>query len=191
MKLLIQAISLYWDKEVRGGPYAGLRKEAESFELPPAESFSFGAGSVISAGANAVYVHELSLRHNPGGLNKFRENCAGYELSAGTVFDKQEGLRFSLPEDRRELNVRFRYSPAFGRPIRTDGLSGLLDEPAFALASEQYGRIVVNGRHPRDDGSLYELRIWNIRCAEKYRKNAFTADLPERIYDKRASLYRG
>ncbi|MFD1887641.1 hypothetical protein [Paenibacillus wenxiniae] len=162
--MIVQSILIRWTKETRGEPYASLRSRHPTcfplstniIPIPPREN------SVINEPGKPFLWHQLSFEQTKQGIEWLQEQYKWLPVSGNHIEMKGElpGMRWRRIENK--LLVHARYDRSFGKPVRTNGQSELLDEQAFELLPLQYGQIIINGRHTMEDGSVYEQRIMNI-----------------------------
>ena len=90
-----------------------------------------------------------------------------------------------------EYEVTFSYSQECGKPVRYDKRNHALTEQAFGLTSNEYRRILYNGRHIyQDTGELYyEIHIVNMLLTEQNRVNMLIDHEPAAVYKQIEILY--
>ncbi|NGZ75662.1 hypothetical protein [Saccharibacillus alkalitolerans] len=182
--IAIQSILLQWTKETRGEPYASPRsRHPRSYALPvlPSRRTEAEASRTESGG---MLLQRLAFRQTTDGFRPLQSEQEVLPLpEPGSPVDGRL-MAGVLPELRDgRLSVRLRYVPEFGKPVRTDGRSVLLEKLVFELAAGEYGRIRINGRHVEEAGHRYELRTINIAFADDIAANVFTRREPDRRCD--------
>ncbi|MNC53655.1 hypothetical protein D3C76_1397000 [compost metagenome] len=85
----------------------------------------------------------------------------------------------------------FQYSHFCGKPVRYDKLYNPLAEKAFELSSNEYGRIMYNGRHTHlDTGEwYYELHLVNAMLIEDTSPNVWISKDPTKEYKQLEILF--
>lgn len=165
MSVIIQSITIYWGKGHRGGLDAAKRNSIhESFELP--------INACINLADNSIIVHEI--RCNSYDNFEIRENVYAVE-------SPEIKIKGSLVKIGKEVvQVYFKYSDYdCGKPYRSnhDEMGTLipLEEKAFDLHDNEYGRIVFNGRYTDMYNSSwwYEKKVHNIIRTTKNEKDIF------------------
>ncbi|MCL9662266.1 hypothetical protein L2089_16340 [Paenibacillus hunanensis] len=183
--MIIQSILIQWTKETRGEPYASVRSHHPNhFPLPSAivqQSEKLADGQLLW--------HRLSLGQTMQGVELLQEQYEWLTMpEQGTALEGElPGIKWK--EVAGKLHVNACYHPSFGKPVRTNGQSDLLDEKAFELTPLQYGQIVINGRHTIEDGSIYEQRITNLWYVTDYSGIRSLRSSPDYQYKQIASLW--
>ncbi|OWA33618.1 hypothetical protein B9G55_19895 [Saccharibacillus sp. O16] len=192
--LVIQTILLQWTKDTRGEPYASLRHwHPQAYPLPiqsvilPKNSRS---ASDVLRDDDSVLLHRLAFWQTKEGLIPGQDDTAWLSMpQAGQPIDERL-LSGVLPDIRGDrLHVRLRYVPEWGKPLRTDGQSRLLEKKAFELVPGEWGRIQINGRQTWEEGHIYELRTFHIAWGEDIPAKRFMQREPNRSCDWLESLW--
>lgn len=169
--MIVQTVLIRWMKDTRGEPYASARnRHPASFMLPAAiPSVSHQAGE------EPMLVHQLAFQQTATGFERLSETYKWLPMPSANMEIVHERVPGLFPQKRTEdVVVRFAYDPSFGKPARSDYRSRLLNEQVFVLRDGEYGRIIINGRHTLEEGSLYEFRtinVWNMKDASMLNKN--------------------
>jgi hypothetical protein len=95
--------------------------------------------------------------------------------------ERDRGLLLELFPDG--LHVGFRWEPDTGQPPRHER------KDAFVLASGDFGRVIVNGRHAPDEGHWYSQETFNVAMVDVPRRDTFTARQPTALLDLRETLF--
>lgn len=180
MSIIIQSVTVHWNKDYRGGVGAAERNAVpESFELP-LEVFAFSP-------SKSIIVHEVRCYSSDN--FKIREKIYSVESSEikvkGTIIKREKEL----------LQVYFKYSDYdCGKPYRSKynetGTLMPLEEKAFDLHEDEYGRIIFNGRYTDiDNGNWwYEKKVRNIIRTNKKDKDIFVKSNISKKYEQLAIL---
>lgn len=181
MKIIIQTVTVSWNKNYRGGENANIRNSTpEAFELP------------LEAFLNTerkIPVHQVRYSHYNNYIEPTTNNV--YLIDSSKI--KLKGTYIKMHDDYSE--VFFCYSSHdCGKPYRSrhdeTGTLIPLEEKAFDLFNNEYGRIVFNGRYTDfDTGNWwYEKKVHNIILLEKYNKDVFVKNVISKEYSQLASL---
>ncbi|OWR27199.1 hypothetical protein CDO73_23415 [Saccharibacillus sp. O23] len=179
--IAIQTILLRWSKETRGEPYASPRsRHPKAYALPVPQELRPRGGEPAPerTESGGILLHRLAFRQTTEGFLPLQNEALRLSMpETGRPVDERllAGVLTDLRGDR--LRVRLRYVPEFGKPVRTNGRSELLEQTAFELSAGEYGRVTINGRHAWEDGHVYELRTINIAFGDEIQ---IPADLFER-----------
>lgn len=167
--IAIQTILLRWSKETRGEPYASPRsRHPKAYALPLPQELRPRGGKPAPnrPESGGILLHRLAFGQTKEGILPLQDEALRLPLpEPGRPVDERllAGVLTEFQGDR--LRVRLRYVPEFGKPVRTNGRSDLLEQTAFELSAGEYGRLAINGRHAWEDGHVYELRTINIAFA--------------------------
>jgi len=160
--MIVQTVLIRWMKNTRGEPYASLRThQPAAFPLPTAIPTN-----PYPLEKERILVHRLVFHQTVKGIEQIDDTCEWLPMPAADIEIKHAKLPGLFPQRHAEyIAVRFGYDPSFGKPVRTDDRSGLLDELAFVLGKGQYGRIIINGRaqSKRAVCMRFELSTYGIR----------------------------
>lgn len=168
--IAIQTLLFRWSKETRGEPYASPRsRHPKAYALPVPQELRPRGGKPAPnrTESGGILLHRLAFRQTTESILPLHNEALRLPMpEPGLPVDKRllAGVLTELHGDR--LRVRLRYVPEFGKPVRTNGRSDLLEQNAFELSSGEYGRLTINGRHAWEDGHIYELRTINIAFAD-------------------------
>ncbi len=188
--LLIQEISLSWNKKERGREGAQARK-----------NFPLAYPLKEIACASEVMVHSCYFLQNGSRFADYAQNTCLY-----TSAEQLNLANLLLQQETGCLRVSFYYDEHWGgRPYRRGHnqdyhkmdspfyRKDCLNEMAFSLMPNQYGRVLYNERRTNMDTGewYYQLHIYNILYMEgkELRKDVLTARKPDRIYQQIARLY--
>lgn len=169
--MIVQIILIRWMKDTRGEPYATSRNRHPAvFPLPTGIP-----SSAYSVQEEQILVHRLTFHQTVKGIERVSDTCEWIPMPTADIRIGHAKLPGLFPQRHAEYAaVRFCYDPSFGKPVRTDHRSSLLDELAFTLKDGEYGRIIINGRHTIEEGSLYEHRtfnVWNVADTSELEKD--------------------
>lgn len=186
--MIVQTLLIRWMKNTRGEPYASLRThQPAAFPLPTAIPTN-----PYPLEKERILVHRLIFHQTVKGIEQIDDTCEWLPMPAADIEIKHAKLPGLFPQRHAEyIAVRFGYDPSFGKPVRTDDRSGLLDELAFVLGKGQYGRIVINGRRTIEEGSVYALQtfnLWNTEDASVLNSDRLYRD-PDYVRTYLASLW--
>lgn len=178
--MIIQSISLSWNKKTRGAPYSTLRNRYnKSFGIPD---------SMIHANSQLTFpVHKIELIQNENGIEMKRNNVEYVESSLNSW---KLGC-IEIQRDDYECIVYFNYSDHCGKPIRYDTRNHYLSEKAFELSKNEYGRISYNGRwvHPHTGEWIYRLHILNVYNSSCTDKELLNKNRPMKEYKQLAVFF--
>lgn len=182
--LLIQHIKLYWNKECRGAPYSTFRNQMPKAYNLPKDFFKYNPLGYPS--------HYIYFVQEKGGLKE--------EINRIDTLTEYENIRMGAVEIiKRESGHELRYRYDFHRAIperhKYDPKTCLykpLNEIALSLFSNEYGRIIHNGRHvDYDTGDwYYNIDIINIInvTGNKIPLDIFSKKEPDKPYNQIAVL---
>lgn len=166
--LIIQHIIFYWNKQHRAAKYASIReKQPKALEIPK-EYF-------IHNRDYGFPIHKVMIVQNDSGLET-KINKIEFSNYQGLI--RLDGIDI-LPNEK-PIGVFYRYSAALcGAPARYDRKNSLLNERAFDLYDEEFGRIEHNGRFSDADTGewFYKKDIINI-CLSKENNQYIFDKLP-------------
>ncbi|WP_205127953.1 hypothetical protein [Paenibacillus amylolyticus] len=182
-RLLLQYITLRWEKEVRGAPFTTARNDMEKAFRLPDTLFSYDT-------SYGLPYHRLVILQNKRGFEKIQDKSVILKPTAKNcklgciVIDNKEF-------DTTGYDVTFTYSPECGKPVRYDKRYRPLIERAFGLTSNEYGRVLYNGRHIYQDTGewYYELNILNMLLTEQKDPNVLIDQEPLNVYNQIEILY--
>jgi hypothetical protein len=180
MSIYIQSIITSWDKEYRGGEKAAIRNGIpDSFELP--------IDVFVRPNEDKVFIHEVRSFW----YNDFMTTGKVYPIESSEV--KLQGVL--IKTSKENIQVYFKYSVHdCGKPYRSrydnTGTLTMLEEKAFTLNKNEYGRVVFNGRYTDlDSGNWwYEKKVYNIIDLDKAKKDIFIRNNPLKVYEQMAVL---
>ncbi|MGQ8874411.1 hypothetical protein [Paenibacillus sp. TSA_86.1] len=184
-RLLLQYVTLRWEKEVRGAPFATARNHMEKAFRLPDTLFNYDT-------SYGFPYHRLVILQNKEGFKKIQDKSVILKPTAKNcklgciVIDNKD------PESKStEYDVTFTYSPECGKPVRYDKRYQLLTERAFGLTSNAYGRVLYNGRHIYQDTGewYYELNLLNMLLTERSDANVLIDQEPVNVYNQIEILY--
>jgi len=178
--MIIQSISLTWDKKTRGAPYSTLRNRYnKSFGIPV---------SMIHDNSQLTFpVHKIELIQNENGI-ELKNNKVEYVESSLNSW-KLGCIEIQRYDD--DCFVYYNYSDDCGKPIRYDTRNHYLSEKAFELSKNEYGRISYNGRgiHPHTGEWIYRLHILNVYNSSCTDKELLNKKRPMKEYKQLAVLF--
>lgn len=184
-RILLQFITLRWEKDVRGAPFSTARNDMEKAFRLPDMLFSYDT-------SYGLPYHRMLILQNKNGFEKIQDKSVILKPTAKNfklgcvLIDSKE------PEsENSEYDVTFTYFPECGKPIRYDKRYQPLTERAFGLTSNEYGRVVYNGRHIYHDTGewYYELNILNMLLTEQKDPNVLIDQEPLNVYNQIEILY--
>ncbi len=187
--MIIQSVLIRWTKETRGEPYASLRSR-HPIHFPVANNMIQPGAVVTNERQEQLLWHQLSFEQTKEGIALLHESYEWLPALNNEVDIAGElpGIRWMRIEHK--LIVYVHYDHSFGKPVRTNGQSRLLDEKAFELLPLQYGQITINGRHTMEDGSVYEQRVMNIWNVMTEHSGIHTLKkIPDYQYKQHAALW--
>ncbi|WP_216671643.1 hypothetical protein [Saccharibacillus qingshengii] len=179
-RLILQAITMRWGKEVRGAPFSTARNNYQKAFPIPESLFS------CSTSYGLPY-HELFIVQDKKGIEMTNQRTPILDPS-------QKSWRIGNIEIERtdsEYLLTFNYSSDCGKPVRVDRFHHALVEKAFGLKTNEYGRIAYNGRHiSQDTGEwYYELHIINALSTEDQNPNVLMDREPLNSYNQLEILF--
>jgi hypothetical protein len=151
--VIIQSITILWNKKVRGAPYSTLRNRFS-------KSFSIPDKLINYIGSTTIPFQEILVIQNENGFN-----IKGNKVeSLDSHLNDWKIASTEIQSKHGELHVYFKYSDSCGKPVRYDSRYHYLSEKAFILQSNEYGRITYNGRLVHNDTGewIYQIMILNI-----------------------------
>ncbi len=176
MSIYIQSITTGWNKEHRGGQKAAIRNAIpDSFELP--------IDVFVRPNDDKIIIHEVKSYW----YDHFATRSKIYSIASSEV--KLKGVL--IKSNQENLQVYFKYSVHdCGKPYRSrydnTGTLAMLEEKAFTLDKNEYGRVVFNGRYSDDDW-WYEKKVYNIIKLDSANKDIFSLN-PLKVYEQLAVL---
>jgi hypothetical protein len=181
-RLLLQFITLRWEKEVRGAPFAGVRNHMEKALSLPENLFSYDT-------SYGQPYHKVVIVQNKKGLETVQDQIV--ILDPGAEKWKVGCVEIAKKGFESEYEVTFSYSQECGKPVRYDKRNHALTEQAFGLTSNEYRRILYNGRHIYQDTGewYYEIHIVNMLLTEQNRVNMLIDHEPAAVYKQIEILY--
>ncbi len=189
--MIIQSVTMRWTKETRGEPYASVRsRHPIHFPLPQDAIQQRQKGKNNSYDPQDLLLwHQLSFVQTTQGIEQQHQQYEWLSMSDTGVETQCElpGVIWRRVDDRLIIHACYHHS--FGKPVRTNGQSDLLDEKAFELLPLQYGQILFNGRHTVEDGSVYEQRVINIWNVANNSTSYVLKHVPEHQYKQLAALW--
>lgn len=186
--MIIQSISVRWTKETRGEPYASIRSQHPT-HFPLHKDRIEQVKAMTQELKEPLLWHRSSFGQTKQGIELLHEHYEWLPVSDNILESESEvpGVRWMRIGDK--LCVHACYHPSFGKPVRTNGQSELLNEKAFELLPFQYGQIIINGRHTVEDGSVYEQRIMNIWNVADASMILDLTSIPDHQYKQLAALW--
>jgi len=188
--ILIQHISLIWEKDCRGGIGAVQRGNFPQAIQPPTNFFDYiPFGKPVHW---AIFNQEKDGFHCKVDHRRIEE------------FDTKNSLCLSpmelIPKEENHCEVRYRYDWHRAIPKRykytKEGHRVSLNELAFELHSGEYGRAVSNGRYVDINTGIwyYEMIIVNVMIVfpeqeKKVPLNCFLINTPTHYYQQFAQLF--
>jgi len=188
--LVIQKIDLEWYKEARGHKPAEVRSRfAKAYRIPTTD---------ITAEYKDILFHHLFFLQR------------GIHIISRASSIKNRYSHVSLPNlnisfENDNLRVKFSHDGSTGNPFRRGHnedfnnvdspfyRKDFLNETAFVLCPEEYGRLIYNERKvvAFEGDWYYQLHIVNFICIEKQnlRPTIFTSKKPDKVYQNLASLF--
>ncbi|GGH60361.1 hypothetical protein GCM10008014_34830 [Paenibacillus silvae] len=181
-RFLLQFITLRWEKEVRGAPYAAVRNQMEKALSLPENLFSYDTDY-------GQPYHKVVMLHNKKGLETVQDQVV--RLNPGADKWKLGCIEIDKKGSESEYDVTFTYSQECGKPARYDSKNHALTERAFGLTSNEYGRVLYNGRHLYSDTGewYYELNILNMLLTKQSCSKIFIDHELVKEYKQIAILY--
>ncbi|MEJ8302372.1 hypothetical protein [Saccharibacillus sacchari] len=186
--MIVQTVLIRWMKETRGEPYATSRnRHPAAFSLPAAIP-----SRAYPVQEEQVLVHRLAFLQTTKGFQPLSDTCEWLAVSSAGIPPGAKRLPGLTPKRYAQgTEVHFGYDPSFGKPVRSDYQSRLLNERVFVLREGEYGRILINGRHTIEEGSLYEHRtfnVWNVEDTSELEQNSVHRE-PDYMRTYLASLW--
>ncbi len=188
--LLIQEISLSWNKKNRGRTGAEARK-----------NFPLAYRLKEIAYVDKVMVHECYFLQNGNEFVDYAQNSYLYSsleqlnLTNLLLQQKPDGLlvSFFYDENRSGMPYRRGHNQDYHKMDSPFYRKDCLNEVAFSLMPNQYGRVLYNERRrDMDTGEwYYQLHVYNLLYTEEKQlsKDVFVVHKPDRIYQQIARLY--
>ncbi len=187
--LLIQSIELIWDKKERDSKGANARKQfSMAYPLPQIDVYD-----------NILLHYQSFYQYNTQFLNTFHSRkkvfcyCSTKQINLPNVticqkeqeyeicFSYHQGIPYRRGHNKDYHNIQ---SPFYRKDC--------LNEAAFVLKQNQYGRMIWNDRTiDLDTGNwYYNLHIYNFYVADKIpQKNIFVSYTPDFEYKQMVMLY--
>ncbi|KXZ28507.1 MULTISPECIES: hypothetical protein [Leptospira] len=177
--IVLQNINLQWNKLMRGAPYSTLRNRLDkSYQLP---EIMFHYNKNIG-----IPYHDVRILQTKDGFKTILNECRYFESQN---MNWKIGCTEIIKEDSK-YTLYFLYSKNCGYPIRYGKTFGFLHEKALDIFSNEFGRILYNGRHTDSDTGewFYSLNILNVCETEEKNCNLFLKE-SDKKYEQLGILY--
>jgi hypothetical protein len=180
MSIIIQSITVAWNKDYRGG------KEAEIRNAVP-DSYPLPLEACVHSDSNNIIIHEVKRYHH----NDFQISDNVQCINASN--HKVKGGYLKIGEEYLEVYFKYSYYDC-GKPFlnKYDETGTLipLEEKAFILLDDEYGKVVFNGKYTDiDNGNWwYEKKVHNIIRTSKIHKDVFLRNEVIKSYKKLSIL---
>ncbi|WP_238650166.1 hypothetical protein [Paenibacillus piscarius] len=179
-RLLLQFMTIRWEKEVRGAPFSTARNNYKANFTLPDTIFTYD----LSYG---LPFHHIVIAQNKTGFEVVQNKSVILEAGAeswiiGCV---------KVDKNEREYQFSYHYSKKGGKPVRYDQRYNPLSERAFGLGPNEYGRISYNGRYLYQDTGewYYELNTLNALVTCDTGPDVFISTEPVKEYKQIEILY--
>lgn len=178
--MIIQSITILWDKKVRGAPYSTLRNRfSKSFSIPD-ELINYIGSTTFPFQEILIIQNEKEFEIKSNKVEYLDSHLNDWKIASTVIQNKDD-----------ELQVYFKYNNSCGKPVRYDSRYHYLSENAFILQSSEYGRITYNGRLVHNDTGdwIYQLKILNIYNGHSDDNEILTKKSPLKDYKQIEVLF--
>jgi hypothetical protein len=181
--LLIQSFHLSWDKKQRGAPYAEERSHMAKSSILPKDFFRCRKDNPL------FYPCHIVSEHCPSGYISYEEKSDRISLDGIEVI-KQNGFY--------EVRYRFDFLNSYNNAVpkrkkynKENHIQELLNEEAFRLYPNEYGRITHNAKYHGEGQPWYKMWVYNMLYLDDDTAplDILVTRTPEKIYEQMAMLY--